>query len=61
MWFNGLKYIKTNFVFVKFHTIAKCFDKRKYFITRFLFFLTIKRVDLLDHVARFFFFCYYYR
>jgi hypothetical protein len=59
MWFNGLKYTKINVFFMKFHTIAKCFDKREYFITNFLFFLIVKRVDLLDYVTRFFFFGYY--
>ncbi len=38
MWFNDLKYTKTNVFFVKFHIIANYFEKRDYFITSFLHF-----------------------
>jgi hypothetical protein len=61
MWFDGFKNIKTSVFLVKFHTIAKCFEKREYFISRLFFLKTIKRVNFLGHVARFFFFGYYYR
>ncbi len=43
MWFNGLKYTKTNVCFVKFHIIANCFEKRDYFITSFLHFFNCQK------------------